>query len=464
MNKLFKGVFMIGIIALLFLLPSKLAKASEIQAPLILDIVNKEKSTARPLVVGFVEKDLDVLVYINDIFVGNANINKSETETDNFYFQPNYNLVTGEHKIKTIAKDKVSLVLSDFSDEVVFIVPELSAPTLINPNAQTVTAKVRPVITGLVKSGSRALIYVDGVFDGKTNYLGHESGVANFAYKPFLNLEVGKHTVWVVAQDEDGRKSKISNIQKFNIELPLPPATLVKVIENKIDNKRPFVVGLVKNDLYIKVYVDHKIDGIIKVENDISGTGDFSFKLRNDLTPGSHLVYVVTEDDRGKESLWSNFVVAEISEVVIPRISEVAEIEKSEDTIDNETAEKRVLQNREIIESVQEKNQVDDIVELKDENYKKEELGDNNENTQEVKKDNNINSELIGKDLDEILNKEISTSTEEETGVITEDKDEQGKSWSVFIFTLFLMAVVGWIFWVNKELIKEKSKEEDEKE
>ncbi len=456
MNKFFKGLFVTGVITLLFLLPGKLAKAAETQTPLILDIVNKEKVTARPLVVGFVEKDLDVLVYIDNIFAGNANINKSETVTNNFYFQPNYNLIIGEHRIKTIAQNKQTLNFSDFSNEVMFTVSKLSAPILISPNVQTVTAKNKPIITGLIRNGFRALVYIDGIYNGKTDYLVHESGTANFAYKPFLNLEIGEHTVWVVAQDRDGRKSIISNIQKFNIELPLPPATLVKVIENRIDNKKPFVIGLVKNGLYIKIYVDHKMDGIIKAGVDISGTTNFAFKLRNSLKPGKHLVYVVTEDDRGKQSKWSNFVIATMPDIVTPKISEVAVIEKS-----NIASEKRVVENQEVVKQEEDKIEKDVIVDA--EENKKEIQHVKQEDEKPTKGDNENNSELTEKEINDILNKETSTSIEEETGVVTEDNDEQGKSWSVFIFILFLVAVIGWIFWVNKELIKEKSKEEEKK-
>ncbi len=43
------------------------------------------------------------------------------------------------------------------------------------------------------------------------------------------------------------------------------------------------------------------------------------------------------------------------------------------------------------------------------------------------------------------------------SGMVDESKEMQGKlKWNLIIFILFLIAVIVWIFWVNRELIKEK--------
>lgn len=453
MNKLFKGIFIFGIIAILFFLPNKLAHAAGVKKPMVVDVVNKDEDTARPLIVGLNESGTDVKVYLNDSFVGQAHVNEGEGETSNFYFQPHYNLSQGENKFKFVAVNKESGQVSEYSEELVFKVGDLSAPTIISPNEETITAKVKPIITGLTKSGTRVLVYVDGVYNGKTEILTHESGVANFAYKPFLNLAPGKHSIWMVAKDATGRKSKISNIQYFDIELPLPPVTLLRVVKNDFNERQPFVVGLAKNDLYVKIYVDHKLDGKFKVKNNESGTANFYYKVKTPLNYGKHLVYAVTEDERGKESVWSNFVTTNIVRKIEPSIS---------DTAVNDTGEEQ--DKKRMVES-----KLDDSVGSGEVN------GNNNvapsevvdeqqtdKNTMDNKADKETDNKEVKDDvLEDIINQEISTSSNKsESGLVNEDNDPQGKSWSVFIFTLFLLAIIAWIFWVNKELIREKSKDE----
>ena len=53
---------------------------------------------------------------------------------------------------------------------------------------------------------------------------------------------------------------------------------------------------------------------------------------------------------------------------------------------------------------------------------------------------------------------------ETQGGLINEDKKKQSNlKWNIAIFILFLLAVIIWIFWVNRELIKEQQ-EQDEKD
>ncbi|MCX6796097.1 MAG: hypothetical protein NTW06_01215, partial [Candidatus Falkowbacteria bacterium] len=63
---------------------------------------------------------------------------------------------------------------------------------------------------------------------------------------------------------------------------------------------------------------------------------------------------------------------------------------------------------------------------------------------------------LREQELNKILKPEKTTKNEN-SGLINESKEQQGKlKWNLLIFILFLIALVVWVFWVNKELIKEK--------
>lgn len=270
----------------------------------------------------------------------------------------------------------------------------LKAPILIAPNSETVTAKVKPLITGLVKSDYDVLIYIDGVYNGKLANLTHKSGTANFAYKPFLNLSVGNHEAWAMAVDKNGNKSRVSNILRFKIELPMPAPTMYKPVVNAQSTKnKPFIVGLAKNNSIIKVFVDHKVVGEFKVENHQSGTANFAFKPQLDLTRGTHLIYTTATDLRGKESSWSNLIWFKVTKPAI-------------------------------------------ILGVKEEKAKETE--------------NTISDNIIPP----IKNTDASTTT---SGLIDESKQNQNKiSSNLVVFILFLLGIIVWIFWVNKELVKER--------
>ncbi|MEA3398523.1 MAG: hypothetical protein U9R06_02135, partial [Patescibacteria group bacterium] len=255
-------------------------------------------------------------------------------------------------------------------------------------------------------------------YNGKTQNLIHESGTANFAYMPFLNLSIGEHTAWAIAENESGRKSQISNILKFRIEEPMPTPTLFTPIANdQTTHNRPFVVGLAKNNSLIKVYIDHQLNGEFKVKNHKSGTANFAYKPFVSLSNGGHLLYAEAVDSRGKISLWSNIIYFNIAHTVQPAIAskDVEKTEKIEVLSENLQAEKQT--------------QADE---------KKEKISGDAEN------------------IKEFLQQEDG-ETAEKTGSINESKEPQGKlQLNLIIFIVFLIAVIAWIFWVNRELIKER--------
>ncbi|MDD5295135.1 MAG: hypothetical protein PHP21_04475, partial [Patescibacteria group bacterium] len=133
-------------------------------------------------------------------------------------------------------------------------------------------------------------------------------GTANFAYKPFLDLEVGLHKVWAIAEDDSGRKSGVSNILEFLVQKPMPAPTLFSpVVNSRTKYNQPFIVGLSKNDSFIKVFIDNELNGQFEVDNHSSGTANFAFKPPV-LARGNHSVYATATDNRGKESRRSNTV------------------------------------------------------------------------------------------------------------------------------------------------------------
>lgn len=416
----FKKISLFIFVFLFFGLMPILAKADngqKVETPAILnaDLASPHVRWGRPIVVGLAPKGSEVFVYIDGKFSGVAKINESKTETNNFYYQPVEPIAVGEHTISTIAKDKKSKVLSSFSQSKVIVVTALAAPTVFKPNEDTITGNNKPLISGLTKSGTRVLVYIDGVYNGKTEIVTHESGTAGFVYKPFLHLGVGAHTYFAIAETRSGSKSAQSRVVSFNIEKKYPAPTLLALKRNN-----RLITGLAKNNSKVQIYVDKKLVSQFRVVNHKSGTANFAYTLQQPLTNGAHMVYAVSIDERGKESVWSNIK----SFKVVPAVVKTPVISK-------EAASESVAENK-------------------------------NTSNQDTGAD--------GANKDEAMNKILGTSTTEKTatqtsGLVDETKGSQSKlKMNLAVFIVFLLALVAWIFWVNRELIKEKRNKESIKE
>lgn len=395
------------------------AGAKQISSPTILEIGSKrdENASNQFYIKGLTPANTEVLVYIDGTYVNSANVGSQGTESDNFYYRYSPTLPSREYQIKVIAQDKTSLVLSPPTEKV-FIVPPLPAPTLIRPSKKDVIGP-KPDIIGLSASRSFVNIYIDGIYNGRTKFLADQSGTADFVYKPFLNLKPGLHKIWAKAEDEWGEKSKISNILEFMVEKPMPAPTLfAPVLNSNTGLDRPFIVGLAKNGSLIKVYIDHQLVDQFLVKNHQSGTANFS-KPMNALTRGDHLVYATATDKRGKESKWSNIAYFSTRQPVIG--DSVAEEKK-------ETVGK-------IEEPISEKKT--DFPSILSPS------GDIEQNDAQTNK-------IEEKDQTEKANSVF----------IDESKKSQDKlSLGLIIFIVFLLGIVGWILWVNRELAKEREEQ-----
>ena len=473
MRRHFSLVPVVVIAVLVFnLIPFQASANNIIPLPVLSEIrfVGADYLT-RPLFLGLTARDTDVLVYINGRLAGTAEVNREGTATDNFYFQPAEPLPSGVHTVFAVAKDRATLVLSPPTTAQEFFIAPLPAPTLIQPNEDTVTGKVKHLITGLTVSGTKVHVYIDGVLNGRTEIVRHPSGTANFAYRPFLNLSVGTHTVYAIAEDETGRKSALSNAPRFRIEAPLPAPTIFEPVVNQDTNQRqPFIVGLAKNDTKIKIFIDHELDGEFKIENHPSGTASFTYRPFLPLTPGDHLLYVTAVDSRGKESVWSNIVYFPISRPSAPQITDEA-AEDSADTVSRLpeliALAKLVRADRSVTISA------DELAALREVLKRKSELkisADDLRALEELLAGKTPEDKPIadrGTDLDDIrdlIDQGIAT-TALDSGLIDESRRPQDRlNLNLAIFILFLLAVIAWIFWVNRELIKERREKDRNKE
>jgi hypothetical protein len=190
---------------------------------------------------------------------------------------------------------------------------------------------------------------------------------------------------------------------------------------------------LAKNDLSIKVFVDNKIDGSFIVKNDKSGTANFSYQIKRPLTKGQHWVYTTTLDKRGKASGQSNIIKLNYDEQNVNIVNEVKPVQTPE--IDEKADNGYEADKQEPATKVPaiDKPAIED---------------DNEKQTEKTLEENEIK---------ELIKNSTSTKTVN-TGTIDESNTQQSKiKLNLIIFILFLVAVIAWIFWVNRELIKEKN-------
>ncbi len=493
MQKIFRSWRLISGMLFFFALSIAIpVNASSIAAPSLLKINSfKSYSLAAPVVSGVTAKDTNVLVYIDDVFVGNAEVKKTNTVSDSFFYQA-FNLSEGKHTAYLVAEDKIDLSRSQNSVAFELEVAALAAPTLVVPNKNTITGKIKPLIEGFVKSGSFAHIYIDGVYNGKTNITENVSGTAHFSYTPYLGLALGNHKMWAISEDINGRKSLVSKVVEFNIEDKMPAPTLLSSAQNKISTQIN-IKGLAKNNSKIKIYIDQKLDGEFMVKNHKSGTANFSYTSKKITNNHKHMVFATAVDARGKESLWSNIIfdsrvvarpkVLEKNITSNGKVTENAAVEETPATPKTETESSTKIKD---YLTYSELYKTDNSLRLNDGQYK--ELESLLSKGSELKISNNEISDLEkllatknidgGKvieskeeptketelNLDDVLKNDQASTSKDKGGLIDEKKDQQGKlGWNAFIFILFLFAVIAWIFWVNRELIKEK-KEQEEKE
>jgi hypothetical protein len=420
-----KQVFLIIALAIIiYLLPqNSLLAQAEINTPVITEIYQPFYST-QPIVKGFAPSNTEVLIYVDGSLAGFAQVLSRRPEIDYFYFPITESLSVGSHKIMAVAKDRTSLVLSAPSREETLTIKPIPAPTLIAPAKDAVIGKAKPLITGLTINNTYVDIYIDGLYNGKTKIVKDQSGTANFAYYPFLNLNIGVHQVWAITEDEYGRVSQPSNILEFTVSKPLPAPIIYQPVVNKntVYNK-PFIVGLTKNNTTVKVYIDKKLDGEVKVTNHPSGTANFAYQPFVALKNGQHTVYTIAYDSRGKASIQSNTIHFNIGRISRPTITPVAAAAQAEPVVEQKIPPV-------IVKPGEKTKPAPGKIEVKPQ------IKD-----QEVKK---------------LLETKIK-STSTDTGLITESKKSQNKlQLNLIIFILFLIAVILWIFWVNRELIKER--------
>jgi hypothetical protein len=411
-------------------------------------------------------------------------------------FQPVMNLTPTKPSFKLVSMNKLLKYLFCLSlvllSAVIFTGQALAAsvippaPTLIAPSEKTVTGNLRPLIIGLTKASTSVKIFIDDAYNGRTETLNHLSGTANFTYKPAQNLSRGQHRVYVIAEDTAGNISLSSIILSFKIELPMPAPTLFKpVVNSNTSLSRPFVVGLAKNDSKIKVYIDKKYSGEFLVKNHLSGTANFAYKPAV-LARGAHSVYTVATDSRGKESIWSNVINFSVKSSAIAQAAKdenkgaVANIQEPKVSIQDVNKSLAVTEDSGAVVNKSDNQPITAPNNLKSVAGERIAAGEqvaaaqNKSSTDELTaRQKAIKAELENKinaarENANSLAESDKNQSKDGQGMINEGRENQSRlRVSLVIFILFLIGVVAWLIWVNRELVKERQTQnqtEDQKD
>lgn len=302
-----------------------------------------------------------------------------------------------------------------------FFKAEASSPRIpvisdLNPGLKNFS---EPFVSGFTDVGTNVLVYVNGkyVADAKTV---HSNNINNFYfYLPSLPPE-GLNTIFLIARDINGVLSAPSKEIEFLITRTLETPKIIS-----IDKKDGFyLLAESANENYVDFYVDNKLYKTIFIER--NSTNTFYFKPEN-LSYGNHTVYFVARDSVGRMSSKSNITSFEF---VKPKVT-VPSTKPNQTKQENKTTEEKSK-----TPSISNNGESEGVV---------------------VEGVDNINKEEDKIDLDEII-KQTDNGTS--TGSLNEDGEKQSSlKWNLIIFILFLIAIVFWVVWVNKEYPEDESVE-----
>jgi len=193
-----KAIF-VFVISFLALFTFNFVLAADLEAPIISEVNENIKSFQEPFILGFVEKNLDVLVYVDDEYLGLSPSISSGKEKDRFYFYINKAFSSGLHKLVLIGRNSFG-VLTSPSNEFFFSFSE---------TIDQIALKARCGSLGLIFSGEAGAGNVVYLYKNNNNIASYETkNSRNFVF----NLsEYQKDDLFsVLVKDAIGRESFMS--------------------------------------------------------------------------------------------------------------------------------------------------------------------------------------------------------------------------------------------------------------
>lgn len=305
----------------------------------------------------------------------------------------------------------------------------LNSPVVsdFNPGLKTFT---EPLVSGTTDKNTNVLVYVDGIYYSDAEII--KSGTVDTFYF-YLNslLSEGMHSFFLISRDMNGVMSP-QTIEKsfiFSDKLDTP-----KILKTSFDSSL-YVLGESNNQNYIDLYIDNNLYKTLFIERNSKNL--FEFNDAN-LSKGEHNFFVVARDELGRRS---------------------NPTQKTDFFFNKKTNDKKIEIKKPVLSSP--------IEPIKNENIKTPTISDEGQIEEVIVEgiDNIQNEENKSEDtekIDEILNN-LNQKQDESVGSLNESGESQSDlKMNLIIFLGFLVAVILWIIWVNREINEEETEENQE--
>lgn len=448
-------------------------------------IITRIESVSNPYIEGSTASGTEVMVYIDGVFAGIAGITATNNDISTFYYKySSYSrLAPGKHYVYLTARDKKNIALiSERTEEREITISSVLAPTITKPTNNSITIYKTPWIEGWGPNDSYVHVYIDNVYVGKTSYLFDPTGNSvKFVFKPTTNYSLGWHKAFTVAEDKNGLKSLVSNLVTFKIEEKLPAPTLLSVKAGK-NNTLPVISGLAANDSRVKIYNNDQEVVQVSVKNGDKGTGSFSYTFLKPLS-GKNTFKTIASDRRGKLSQVSNTIVYDASKAKTAAKT-VTAVDTDGDGLSDYLETNRYKTDPKNADTdgdgykdgTEVKNGYSPLV-VSWKDTKKTAATPAKVSVQKPAVKQEVKAEKIKADIPADTNTKDEQTVDEAVELDLEQKiDNNGTTSSIgeffnrnrsrlnlIIFVVFLIGVVAWIFWVNREIIKERTKQKNKK-
>ena len=303
-------------------------------------------------------------------------------------------------------------------------------PPIISDVSPGIKSFSEPLISGFTDKFTSVLVYIDGNFSSEAKTV---SSLDRDSFYFFIDElpDTGKHKLFLISRDLNGVLSAPTKEFEFLIIDKLDPPRIIK----SSFQESVYFLGESLNENYIEMYVNGLLFSTSFIER--NSTNTFEFNEIN-ISRGSHEIFFIARDKLGRKSdpsvtLNIHFDKNAFSD--LPQNTEdVIQGVQSSNLATSKISEKAVsetLEDEIIVEGI---NNINVPEELNQEDREKEILDD-------ILKDINNNSDI-------------------KDGLISENGESQSDlQWNLVIFLAFLVAVILWIIWVNREM-----KENDESE
>jgi hypothetical protein len=398
----------------LFFVYTRYVFSAAINTPIIANINNEITNFSDIFISGYTDKDTVVFIYLDGTFIGQAeNIFKNENQ-EKFIFKINFLPELGKHEIFAIARCKNNLVYSAATKifEISFT-DKIDAPK-IDKIEQTKDNHWR--IFGTAQSGTSIYFYLDdqplGFYDAPADKAAKISFIYNFDKK----VETKNHSFWAYATDSIGRMSESSKIYEYQPTAPEKILKIPKITKINVNNQNKLVElsGEAEQGFNLIIYLNNARYKEIKNNNGYFKT------LLGPLSEGRYGVFLKIFDENnniGIESKYEKFLITKTE------LKNILDIDQQKKTTNN-----NINLKEEQVENLIKKEMETKVFDIDEK-----------------------------KDFLQILNEQSAKNNANDSATTTTNNKEQKTfNWNLIIFISFIIAVIVWIIWVNREISKEK--------